>query len=180
MRRGRHQVDSFPSGAIYISESGGDPQAGSTYTTSEITGNYFEDNWDGVVLWENADRFCRPEESFDTTNGCPWFKKVWGTRYKTQNIRIANNEFRLDKSAIKCGTLCGRQAMFSNYGTVPKNSPYLGEKIQDAIAFEQNNVWSDNIYVGPWRFVPHDLNKNLNWTEWQSAPYRQDAGSTLK
>ena len=52
--------DTFPAPAIYISESGGDSRAGSKYSTSEIYGNYFQDNWDGITLWgENADRYVR-------------------------------------------------------------------------------------------------------------------------
>jgi parallel beta-helix repeat protein len=53
--------DPFPTGAIYVSESGGDTRAGSLYAAAEITGNYFENNWDGIVLWENADRFAGHE-----------------------------------------------------------------------------------------------------------------------
>ena len=48
----------FPNPAIYISESGGDARAGSTYTTSEVANNTLVDNWGGVTLWENANRYC--------------------------------------------------------------------------------------------------------------------------
>lgn len=172
--------DAFPSGAIYISESGGDARAGSTYVQSEITGNLFEDNWDGIVLWENADRFCRPGEPFDTTNGCPFFDHTWGTRYKTQNIDIHHNEFRLDKASIDCtNPRCGRMAVFSNFGTNPSNSPYLGTVIQNAITFEQNNRWSNNEYHGPWRFMPFDMGRNIAFPDWQVSPYQQDADSTF-
>jgi hypothetical protein len=56
----------FPVGAIYVSESGGDPRAGPVNARSEISGNPFKDNWDGVALWENADRFCRPDQQDET------------------------------------------------------------------------------------------------------------------
>ncbi|MGB9651237.1 MAG: right-handed parallel beta-helix repeat-containing protein [Candidatus Cybelea sp.] len=48
----------FPTGAIYISESGGDSRVRARYDTISITDNTFVDNWSGVVLFENADRFC--------------------------------------------------------------------------------------------------------------------------
>jgi Right handed beta helix region len=53
----------FPEGAIYVSESGGDTNvapatSGYTGQAFDITGNVFTNNWSGVVLWENADRFC--------------------------------------------------------------------------------------------------------------------------
>jgi len=49
----------FPSSAVYLSESGSDPRVGTAYnSTYQITGNQFYDNWGGVVLWENSNRFC--------------------------------------------------------------------------------------------------------------------------
>src|SRR5690349_278046 len=48
----------FPTPALYISESGSDPRAPGVFNqTFEISNNVFTDNWAGVVLWENADRF---------------------------------------------------------------------------------------------------------------------------
>lgn len=171
--------NSFPSAAVYISESGGDTRAGTQYAQSEITGNLFEDNWDGVALWENADRFCRPGEEFDTTNGCPFFDQTWGLRYKTQNINIHANKFTVNREAIGCtNSFCARNAVFSNYGTHPTNSPYLGDVIQQAITFDQNNKWFNNAYYGDWGFMPHDMGTWVNFATWQAAPYSQDVGST--
>jgi len=49
----------FPNSAIYISESGSDSRVAGSYGTGfAITGNQFYDNWGGVILWENADRYC--------------------------------------------------------------------------------------------------------------------------
>ena len=49
----------FPDGAIYISESGSDPRVPGPYGTSlDITGNVLVNNWAGVILWENSDRYC--------------------------------------------------------------------------------------------------------------------------
>lgn len=50
----------FPTGAIYVSESGWDSRVngGSGFTDQEIAGNVFTDNWGGVVLWENSNRYC--------------------------------------------------------------------------------------------------------------------------
>jgi hypothetical protein len=172
--------DPFPTGAIYISESGGDSRAGNQYTQSEIKDNLFQDNWDGVILWENSDRFCRPNEEFDTTNGCPFFDQTWGLRYKTQNVKVHNNQFKVDREAIECtNNYCGRNAVFSNYGTHPANSPYLGTVIQEAVTFNQGNEWSDNAYEGQWLFMPHDMDNHINFATWQAAPYGQDTGSTF-
>src|SRR5258708_21379481 len=50
----------FPTGAIYLSESSGDSRVSNSfgYSTIAITDNGFTDNWGGVILWENANRFC--------------------------------------------------------------------------------------------------------------------------
>ncbi len=49
----------FPTSAIYMSESGGDNRVPGKYSgTLAITHNTFVNNWSGVILWENANRFC--------------------------------------------------------------------------------------------------------------------------
>src|SRR5256885_1479301 len=58
----------FPDSAVYISESGGDDRVPHSYGARiEISGNMFTDNWGGVVLWENADRYC--VSGADTSTG---------------------------------------------------------------------------------------------------------------
>jgi hypothetical protein len=48
-----------PVPALYISESGSDSRVPGAYGTQfSITGNSFYDNWGGVTLWENANRYC--------------------------------------------------------------------------------------------------------------------------
>jgi hypothetical protein len=74
--------------------------------------------------------------------------------------------------------MCGRNAIFSNYGTYPSWSPYKGDVITKAIAFNQGNVFGNNTYVGPWAFMPVDTGHQLSPSAWKAAPYNQDAGST--
>lgn len=173
--------DSFPVGAVYVSEAGGDARAGDRFARSEIVGNYLRDNWDGVVLWENADRFCRPaDEDGDVTATCPWFRRVFGERFRTQNVAVRDNDFVFSRTAVGCtSSLCGRNAVFSNYGTWPENSPYKGDVVQSAVTFAQRNVWRANRYTGPWHFTAFDASRDLTADQWRAAPYRQDAGSTF-
>jgi hypothetical protein len=167
--------DTFPAPAIYISESGGDARAGSTYTTSEIYGNYFQDNWDGIALWENADRFCRPGDD-DTAASCPYFDQTYGARNKTQNVLIHDNEFRFTRANVGCtNALCGRNSVFSNWGVT---NTYPGDMIQRAITFDQNNRWYNNNYYGAWRFQAFDMSTEKTFAQWQASPYFQDADST--
>ena len=51
--------------------------------------------------------------------------------------------------------------------------------MEEAITFHQNNRWSNNHYVGPWRFMAHDTGVELTLAAWQAAPYQQDVASTL-
>ena len=61
----------FPTGAIYISESGSDSRVSGPYSNSfDITDNVFDDNWSGVVLWENSNRFCGPDSPDNAGSLC--------------------------------------------------------------------------------------------------------------
>jgi len=192
----------FPTGAIYISEAGSDSRVDSAYnTTLDITGNYLKDNWGGVVLWENANRFCgSPKNPTDdctlvnsdaTLDTCtdpdnggvvdiePYYSDC---RWKTQNVKVHGNTFQHTPSNIgpEC-TLenhCGVMSMLSNWGTWPKWSPYRGSVIQEEISFGQGNSWSNNTYSGGWRFIPVKAGNQVTFTEWQASPYGQDRGST--
>ena len=67
--------DNFPDAAIYISESGGDARVpydlvGSP--TIDISNNLIEDNYNGVTLWENADRFCGSPAKIPPPATAPW------------------------------------------------------------------------------------------------------------
>lgn len=191
----------FPTGAIYISESGGDSRVAARYQTISITQNQFTDNYGGVVLWENADRFCNsPANSSSgtctlvnptvatlstcvqgTIAGAPYYSDC---RWKTQNVEVTHNTFAFDPANIGAGctaaNTCGFQGIFSNWGTYPSWSPYMAAVIEDAITFNQKNVFSDNTYTGPWMFMAHDQGVSLSASEWQAAPYNQDMGSTFQ
>ncbi len=195
--------DPFPFPAVYISESGGDTRvAGGLYAASEISGNVFEDNWGGVVLWENADRFGH-DESANTSKGYTTLAVdptgTWRSprmadcgpgvidpepnfsncRWKTQNVSVTNNDFRVDKAAIGCTSNCATHGLFSNWGTIPAWSPYKARVVQDAITFRQNNRFSNNRYLGDWRFAAYEAVGNpLRFDQWQAAPYNQDGGSS--
>ncbi|MBA2279485.1 right-handed parallel beta-helix repeat-containing protein [Candidatus Saccharibacteria bacterium] len=194
--------DNFPTAAVYISESGGDSRVGSTLTGTsnlEISGNYFEDNWGTISLWENADRFgndgsantsggyttklitnitdCGDPATGGKINAEPYYSNC---RWKTQNVKVFNNIFKINPANIGCtNDFCSRQSVISNYGTYPSWSPYKAFKISDAITFSQGNVFSNNSYEGPWKFLVHDTSRTIDFTAWQAAPYNQDASSTF-
>lgn len=188
--------DNFPVGAVYISESGGDSRVGGgVYSTLEVTGNDLIDNWGGVILWENADRFCGSTATGNTTtctlggaasqakcvsgtiNSAPYFSDC---RWKTQNVWVHDNDLSVDRSAIGCGTsaMCAQEGLLSNYGSAPSWSPYKGRTVQNAITYSQNNRFTDNRYAGDWRFLAWEPGNFLTLDGFQAAPYAQEAGST--
>jgi hypothetical protein len=192
----------FPTGAIYISESGADTRVNTAYNqTLDITNNRFVDNWGGVVLWENADRYCNSPantstgecslvnpsvvtvDSCNATNikNAPYFSDC---RWKTQNVRVTNNTFESTPANIGASCTfnnhCGVSALFSNYGTYPAWSPYTGTTVQNAILYNQNNKFMNNTYKGQWRFVPLETGSFKTLSQWQASPYSQDNGSTLQ
>ncbi|MFD7708282.1 right-handed parallel beta-helix repeat-containing protein [Streptomyces sp. NPDC059786] len=185
--------DEFPYAAVYVSESGGEPRVGARTDRIEIYRNLLEDNWSGITLWENADRFCNSPANTSTgyctllvkdthrckrpaIAGAPLYSDC---RWKTQRVDIHDNRFVLDTSVVKCAAECGRMALLANYGTYPEWSPYKGERVADAVTLEQHNRWHDNVYLGPWSFVAGDMSRGLDTGQWQATPYRQDAGSTF-
>ncbi|MFQ3558332.1 right-handed parallel beta-helix repeat-containing protein [Streptomyces gramineus] len=192
-RRYADRGDTFPYAALYLSESGGERRIRARTDRIEVYRNVLEDNWSGITLWENADRFCNSPANTSSgdctllvkdTRRCaePAIAKapLYGDcRWKTQRVDIHDNRFVLDKSVVDCTQMCDRMAVLSNYGTYPDWSPYKGEKVAEAITYRQHNRWHGNVYVGPWKFVAYDPSRVLDFDDWQGPDYRQDAGSTL-
>jgi hypothetical protein len=159
--------DSFPNGGIYISESGGVNVPGYLYSTSEIHHNYLEDNWDGVAIWESGNRYDGSNEySNNPAYGDP-------THWKSQNILVHDNEFRMNKAVAGCSgnRYCGRNGVFSEWVPVPGPaiSPNAtNDEYQVAVSFAQNNVFSNNKYFGSWTFVSYDQGSVYDWSTWQA------------
>lgn len=192
----------FPHAALYVSESGSDPRAGARYgRVFVIAHNRFRDNWSGVVLWENADRFAGSPAN--TSSGITTLVSAAATvkacstpsavaraplvddcRWKTQHVRVKHNRFVLSTARVGHGCAasrgCGYVGLFSNYGSFPSWSPYVGTVVEDHITFAQDNRFGANRYVGPWRFMVHEQGHVVGWRAWRGAPYGQDAGSVRR
>ncbi|MFE0641901.1 right-handed parallel beta-helix repeat-containing protein [Streptomyces sp. NPDC058877] len=192
-RRYAEDGDDFPFATVYVSESGGEPRIPARTDRIEIYRNVLEDNWSGITLWENADRFCNSPANTSSGECTLLVKDVdrcvqpaiaraplyADCRWKTQRVDIHDNRFVLDKSAVGCTEKCDRMGVLANYGTYPDWSPYQGHRVAEAITGTQGNRWRNNVYRGTWKFVVHDPSKVLDAEQWRGAPYRQDAGSTF-
>lgn len=192
----------FPTSALYLSESGSDPRVPGKYSdVLEVTGNVFTDNWSGVILWENSDRFAGSPANTSGGSGTLVNPKVANARtcnsrniakepyvddcrWKTQNVHVERNTFSFRPKAVgaKCNPShgCGYNGIFANWGTYPSWSPYHGRFVQDRIMAKQGNYFEDNVYAGPWTFMVKEQGKKVNWATWQSAPYSQDTDSVIK
>ena len=191
----------FPTSAIYISESGSDSRVAGRYGASfQITGNTFVNNWGGVVLWENSNRYCSSPANTSsgactlvapatiTASSCnarniakaPYYVNC---RWKTQNVVISRNEFDFSPASIgpSCTikNQCGFQGIFSEYGSYPSWSPYQGTAVENHITLGQNNHFEQNIYTGPWRFMVLAEGNVVSWGTWQASPFHQDKGSVM-
>jgi nitrous oxidase accessory protein NosD len=196
----------FPTPAIYVSESGSDSRVASNYSKSfQITRNVFINNWSGVILWENSNRFCG--SPYNTSAGTctladpavanirtctksalrdatprqtPDFYDL--CRWKTQNVDVDDNRFSFDPAAVgtDCTAArgCGYVGVFSEYGSDPSWSPYQGTAVEYHITFGQGNHFNGNVYNGPWKFMALADGETVSWSAWRGH-YREDASSVL-
>lgn len=199
----------FPTSAVYISESGNDSRVNSRYKDSPmlIAHNVFLDNWGGVILWENSNRFCgSPDNSSSgyctmtdpkaTLKSCatPALIKaqpyVSDCRWKTQDVRVEDNSFSFTPAAVgkacTASSNCGYNGVFSEYGSSPSWSPYQGDIVPVDITFRQGNEFSGNDYSGPWCFMGWQQGTAVSFSQWQAPAsvakkqFGQDRGSSYR
>lgn len=193
--------DLFPIGTIYVSEAGFDSRvpAPAGAVDLRIEGNVLTNNWGGIALWENADRFCNSPA--DTSKMCtlvdpatvnketcdaetfglngenkpePYYSDC---RWNTQHVLIQNNTLTIDPAVIpgyqdNFSNVGG--ALFSNCGSAPSWSPYKGNAVAERIVFQNDNVWQSNTYEGPWKYNVYAPNRRLTFAEWQSSQQGSD------
>jgi hypothetical protein len=186
------ESDGFPTSAVYISESGADSRVNSAYKDSPllIAHNNFVNNWGGVILWENSNRFCGspdntstgyctlvdPKATLKTCGNASLIKTqpyLADCRWKTQHVSVEFNTFTFMPSAVgkACTPTsnCGYNGVFSEYGSHPSWSPYQADIVPTDIAFHQGNTFSDNTYSGPWCFMGWQLGTSVNFAQWQAS-----------
>jgi hypothetical protein len=201
-----------PAPAIYISESGGDSRLQSTTSGStdlRIINNLMEDNFSGVSIFENANRFCNSNGNTSKTYCTPFvvptiipspydfdyldpinathpcYTDIADEPYRTdcrwhsQNVKVNHNEFRFTDANVPCaGTYCGAQALIATGADNLPWMPYTVAEVQDDVMFNNGNVFSNNAYIGNWKFAKR-WGETIGWNVWRTNPYFQDAGSTF-
>ena len=191
------QLGGFPDAALYISESGFDARAPNPfgYSAFSVRGNVFTDNWGGVVLWEEPNRYCSDgsdqyctlvDPSVYTLTSCAEnlsekspVDYYDNCRWKTQNVSVSDNLFEYDAADIgpdcTVALYCGFNGLFSAYG----EAPYTGPVIPTNITFRQNNHFFNNTYLGDWNFEAWSQGNGdnpVNFTVWR-APVTDDCST---
>jgi parallel beta-helix repeat protein len=149
----------------------------------------------GASLLLSAYGGCGPADYYKAGHGIKsgrpaalyWDNCVWGS----QNVTVTGNTFEMQAFKVAgCSTqnMCGfMQTMAFNAG-VPDLMQFF-QSYPDLIARGDGglgNVWRDNNYAwtgsgadGTWHFMAGLQGSQIQFSQWQAAPYGQDAGSTL-
>jgi parallel beta-helix repeat protein len=185
--------DSFVIGAIYVSESGSPAGYNIRTVPSVISNNNFDNNWGGVAMWENPDRYSGSGAhthvsgtlkigSLYTDEACSSavadvipssVDDKYKCRWSTENVVVENNIFRIDKNAIGAGCAgadyCGLSGIFSATGSMPE---FGGYEIPWRMTFQQGNVFRNNTYKGDWNFAGFERSRpggsRVPWTDWRA------------
>lgn len=186
----------FPTGAIYISESGGNASVPSTYAGElNIQGNVFRDNWSGVVIYQNANRHSGDGQDGGTltppsgTDGGAWISDASSVcashlsetspidynsacQWRAQNVTVQDNTFEFNPSDSiykgRCteSNSCGQNGLFSVFSST---SAYPKWSVCNNISNNQNNHFKNNTYTGPWTFMYFNQGDAVGASSWQSG-----------
>jgi hypothetical protein len=200
------QTAGFPTGAIYISESGGNSAVPSNYAGElNIQDNVFNDNWGGVVVWQNSNRYVgdgaddegtlTPPSgvnietwiSTDAPNNCA--SNLTETspidyhslcQWRAQNVTVQDNQFTFNPSDSVFGGQCTAANNCGQNGLFSDYSStaaYPEYTICNLISNDQGNVFSDNTYSGPWTFMYFNQGDVATWAQWHAGVTAADGSS---
>lgn len=187
----------FPTGAIYISESGGNSSVPSNYAGElNIQNNVFKDNSSGVVLYQNSNRHAGDGQDPGTLTPPPGVNiRTWITadgpkncpanlkettpinyhslcQWRTQNVTVRDNSFAFDPSASVYGGKCSQNTNCGQnalFATYSVTPAYPRFTVCNAISNNQNNHFSDNTYTGPWTFIYFNQGDEATFARWTSG-----------
>lgn len=201
-----------PGPAIYLSESGGDSRLASTVSGApaiRIYDNLIQDNFSGVSIYENADRFCDSNGNtstgfctplvsptviplpHDTTYPDPINKThpcytsiktepyLTDCRWHAKNIEVDNNEFRFDSTVVPCAGTYC--GVQALMATGADNMLWMPY----TVAGVQNDVmFHNNNRFHDNRYVGNwrfakAWGETITYNAWRAAPFNQDANSTF-
>ena len=193
-------------GAIEINNSGSSASVAGPYNAqSVISGNVLTDNWGGIDLYDDANRYCSTRSDNTSNDYCTLVNPstysvssctahdVAGAsptqtpdyfdncRWKDQNILVTGNTLNFTPSNIGADCTapkgCGFVGVYSEYGTY---APYAGYVVPLNLVNNQNVVFSDNTYNGPFVFDSLLQGDTVSWAQWTGGYTDSDAGAPIK
>jgi hypothetical protein len=187
----------FPTGAIYISESGGNSTVVSNYRGElNIQNNVFHDNMSGVVLYQNSNRYVGDGQDPGTltpprgvgiqtwinTDGpgkCPTHLTETSPidyhslcQWRTQNVTVQDNQFTFNPSDSVYGGHCTKANSCGQnalFAPYSSTAAYPAYTVCNSISNSQGNVFSHNSYTGPWSFLYFNQGDIATWSQWTSG-----------
>ncbi len=205
------QNQGAPAAGIYISESGGDSRAASAVSGAarvRVHDNVFENNFSGVNIYENANRFCNSNgntskryctpfqtptiipapHNFTYPNPIndthPCYTQIssepqrTNCRWYAKDIEVNSNDFVFDPTVVPC--VGNYCGVHALYATGADNLPWSPYKVAEI----QNDVMfrNNNRFFNNRYTGPWRFAKGygerIDWTTWTAAPFNQDSGST--
>jgi hypothetical protein len=194
--QGGESNEGFPTGAIYVSESGGNASVPSDYSGElKIQGNAFDDNWSGVVVYQNANRSSADGSDGGTltppsgTSVHTWINSAPSLcaahlsetspidynslcQWRSQNVTVQDNTFEFNPADSLYGgqcteaNACGQNALFS---VTSSTSAYAAWSVCNNISNNQNNHFQNNTYTGPWTFTYYNQGDMEGPSAWQAG-----------
>ena len=201
---GRLRNDSFPVAGIFVSNSGGSNRLAGT-PGIEISGNRVADNWNGVVVYWDADRYCgsagdtsvghctlggatldacaaaveRPTSVDALIDDCHW---------RSTGVSVRDNDFSMSPSlTAACAARCGRNGLVATVappttrvrladGTIRTvPNPLAADWARARVADPSANRFSSNRYDGVWAFDLRVAGSALPSDAWHTAGQDVDA-----
>ncbi len=193
-------------GAIEINNSGSDSRVGGAYNSgSVISGNVLSDNWGGIDIYEDSDRYCGTQSdntsndyctlvdpsvytvasctADDTASATPAQSPDYfdNCRWKSQDISVSDNTVNFTPSNIgsdcTAANGCGFMGLYSEWGTY---APYDGYVVPLNLVNNQNVVFSDNTYNGPLVFDSMYQGPTVSWAQWSGGYTDPNSGAAIK
>lgn len=195
---GRRRSGSFPIAGVFISNSGGSPRLAGTVGI-EVSGNRIEDNWNGVVVFWDADRYCG--SASDTSVGhctlggatlasCATQVEqppspdafVENCHWGSVGVSVHDNEFVTSAALVAgCNGRCGRNGLIASAapastrvrladGTVRTVRNPLGpDWARERVVNPGTNRFWSNRYSGSWRFDLRSPGQTLTGEAWRGT-----------
>lgn len=200
----RSRGDNFPVAGIFISNSGGSSALPGTPAIT-VSGNRLVDNWSGVVVFWDADRYCSSASDSSVghcTLGGPSVDEcadnvsaptsvdglIAECHWQASAVRVTDNDFVMSTAMTdSCAGRCGRNGLIASSAPAtttvrrtsgqltPVSNPLTPTWARDRVADPAVNRFWGNRYVGAWRFDLRTSSQPTNAAAWRAAG--QDASS---